>query len=436
MKINIQRRHFLRGVGALIALPALESLGFHKFCSAASSVVPPKRMVFLSFGWGVTRESWFPDINSTGANYPLSKGLAPLQRHKQDFSVIQGLENQFSNEGHWGSTFYLTGANRYAVPGRSFSNTISADQVAAEQFGQHTRYTSIQLGSSDIMANSNLEGHGPGLSLAWNRQGKPVSGWNTPVVAFHRMFSADSIPLEKRQAMLKQRRSVLDTVLVEAKSVGRGLNKTDSDKLDEYFQSIRDIETRISKEEQWLNVPKKRPPHQLTEPQGELKGYKEVQVMYDLLVAALQVDATRVISYRQPGGTSFIRSLGETLSGHTISHYTPGKRKEVSELRDRKQSELLAGLIDKLKATKEVDGSSLFDHVSLSYGSNINSIHHLTNCPTLVTGGGAGIKLGEHIVKEKGTPLTNLWLTLLQGCGVNVDTHGDSHGVIKELKVG
>ena len=105
-------------------------------------------------------------------------------------------------------------------------------------------------------------------------------------------------------------------------------------------------------------------------------------------------------------------------------------------MRDRKQSELLAGLIDKLKATKELDGSSLFDHVSLSYGSNINSIHYLTNCPTLVTGGGAGIKLGEHIVKEKGTPLANLWLTLLQGSGVDVESHGDSKGTIEELQIG
>lgn len=429
MKKSLHRRTFLRSSSALIALPFLESLGFRRFASAAPAFTPAKRMAFLSFGWGVAKESWFPDQATTGPNYELSKGLAPLQRHKSDFSIIQGLENQFANEAHWGSTFYLTGANRYAEPGQSFSNTISADQVAAEQFGKETRYTSIQLGSAD----GEKEGHGPGLSLAWNRQGKPVSGWNDPVAAFHRMFSDDSTPLAQRQAMLKQRRSVLDTVMIEAKSVGRGLSKMDTDKLDEYFQSIRDIETRISKEEQWLDVPKKRPEN-LDEPSGEIEGYQEVKVMYDLMVAAMQVDATRVFSYRQPGGTSFIRSIGENLSGHNMSHYAQGKRQEVAELRDRKQSELLAGLIDKLKATKEPDGSSLFDHVSLSYGSNINSIHYLTNCPTLVTGGGAGITLGEHIVKEKGTPLADLWLTLLQGSGVDVESHGDSRGVIPELQ--
>jgi len=425
------RRHFLRSSTALIALPALESLGFRRFASAAPVPTPAKRMIFLGFGWGVTKESWFPDSETTGSNYTLPEGLAPLQRHKQDISIVQGLENQFNNEAHWGSTFYLTGANRYAEPGQSFSNTISADQVAAGQFGKDTRFTSVQLGSAD----AEKDGHGPGLSLAWNRQGKPVAGWNDPVVAFHRSFSDDKTPLAQRQAMLKQHRSILDTVLIEAKSVGRGLSKSDTDKLDEYFQSIRDIETRIAKEEQWLDVPKTQPADPVTEPTGEIEGYEEVKLMYDLIVAALQVDATRVLTYRQAGGTSFIRSLGATITGHNMSHYSPGMRQEVSELRDRKQSELLAGLLDKLKATKEADGSTLFDNVALSYGSNINSIHYLTNCPSLVSGGGAGIKLGEHIVKEKGTPLCNLWLTLLNGCGVQVDSHGDSNGVINELQI-
>ena len=433
MSTITSRRHFIRSSSALIALPFLESIGFRRFASAATKLAaPPKRMVFLGFGWGVTKESWFPDTSMIGSNFDLPKGLAPLERHKQDISIVQGLENQYNNEAHWGSTFYLTGANRYAEPGKSFSNTISADQVAAEQFGKQTRFTSVQLGSAD----AERDGHGPGLSLAWNRQGKPMAGWNDPVVAFHRLFSDDKTPLEERQAMLKQSRSILDTVLVEARSVGRGLSRRDTDKLDEYFQSIRDIETRLSKEEQWLDVPKKQPSEPIKEPTGEIEGYEEVRLMYDLIVAALQVDATRVMTYRQAGGTRFIRSLGATITGHNMSHYSPGMRQQVSELRDRKQSELLAGLIDKLKTTKESDGSSLFDHVSLSYGSNINSIHYLTNCPALVTGGGSGVKLGQHVVKEKGTPLCNLWLTLLRGSGVNVDSHGDSKEVIAELLPG
>lgn len=423
------RRGFLRSSSALIALPMLESLGWRRFASAAPALARPKRMVFLSFGWGVTRESWYPDVKTVGQNYELPPGLKPLHRHQKDVTVIQGLANQFANEAHWGSTFYLTGANRYAEPGQSFHNSISADQVAAEVLGQDTRFTSIQLGCDQAEGS----GHGPGLSLAWNRQGKPIAGLNNPVAAYHRLFADDDTPLAQRQAMLKQKRSVLDTVVDDARNVSRGLSATDVDKLDEYLQSIRDIETRLSKEEQWLDVPKVKPQEIVNEPSGEIEGYEEVKVMYDLMVAAMQVDATRVLTYRQPVDT-FIRSLGATISGHNMSHYTSGARQEVSEMRDEKQSELLAHFIDKLKASKEPDGSTLFDHTSLSYGSNIQSIHYLSNCPTVITGGGAGVKHGQHLVMpDPKTPLCNLWLTLLQGSGITVDSHGDSTGVIQDL---
>jgi hypothetical protein len=109
---------------------------------------------------------------------------------------------------------------------------------------------------------------------------------------------------------------------------------------------------------------------------------------------------------------------------------------EASQLRDRKQSELLAYLIDRLKASREPDGTSLFDHTCLAYGSNIHSIHYLENCPTLIAGGGAKVKLGQHLVMPKGTPLCNAWLTLLQGIGLPVTAHGDSTGVIPDLLAG
>ena len=407
----------------------MESFGFRRFASAAPVAARPKRMVFLGMGWGVTQETWYPDPKVVGADYELPPGLQPLKRHKKDLTIIQNLANQFNNEAHWGSTFYLTGANRYAEPGQSFHNTISADQVAAEQFGAETRFTSIQLGCK----GAENDGHGPGLSMAWNRQGKPIAGLNNPLTAFHQLFAEDNTPLEQRQAMLMQRRSVLDAVMDDAKSVKRGLSATDVDKVDEYLQSIRDIESRIAKEEQWLDVPKKFPEKAVKEPKGKIEGFEEVKLMYDLMLAAMQVDATRVITYRQPV-TSFISSLGATITGHNMSHYTAGARREVSEMRDQKNAELLAYFIDGLKASKEPDGSSLYDHVALSFGSNIHSIHYLTNCPTILTGGGAGVKHGRHLVMpDAKTPLCNLWLSLLQGVGVNVDSHGDSTGTIKEL---
>jgi hypothetical protein len=421
------RRHFLRSTSSLIALPALESIGFKAF-AASKTATPPKRMVFLGFGWGVTNETWFPDVKKTGVAWELSEGLKPLARHQKDITVVQGCSNKFANEAHWGSTFWLTGANRYAEPGQSFHNSISADQVAAAHLGKDTRFASIQLNTPDAQ-NS---GHGPGLSLAWDMRGKPVAEVENPVAAFHRLFSNETTPLSERQAMLAQKRSVLDAVMEDAKRVQNGLTKTDIDKLDEYYQSIRDIEVRLGKDEQWLSVPKSKPP--VSEPKPGLAGKDEIKVMYDLIVAALQTDSTRVLTYRQPVGT-LLQSLGTKVAPHDMSHYSPGDRMAASQKRDTTQSELLAGLIDKLKATKEADGTTLFDHIALAYGSNIRTIHYLDNCPTVLTGGAANLKLGHHLVLPKDTPLCNVWLTMLHGLGIEAERHGDSTGLVKELIV-
>lgn len=427
MQHPLSRRHFLKAAGSLIAIPALESMNFGT--AAADSKTPrPKRMIFLGFGFGVTQETWFPDLQQTGRNYTLPEGLAPLARHKNEMTVVQGLSNQYSKDAHWGSTFWLTGANRFSEPGQSFHNTISTDQVAAQILGKETRYNSIHLNGGD--PNIEGPGHGPGLSLSWNAAGKPVGGLNSPVLLFHKLFSEEKMPLEKRQLMLAQNRSVLDAVLTDAKKLQRNLTKTDTDKLSEYFQSIRELETRIAKEEQWLGVPNPKAP--LPEPGANLRGREEVKLMYDLMAAAFQADSTRVFTYRQPIET-MVKSLGVKIAAHDMSHYAPGERMEASQLRDRVQSELLAGLLDKLKASKEPDGSSLLDHTCVVYGSNLRTVHTLDNCPTIVAGGGAGVKMGEHIGLPKNTPLCNLWLTLLRGVGVDADRHGDSTGVVKEL---
>jgi hypothetical protein len=420
---SFSRRHFLRSASALIALPALESLGFRRFASAQAPAAAPKRFVFLGIGFGVTNETWFPDPKTTGENYLLPPGLEPLARHKKDFSVIQGCRHRFSDNPHGGSTFWLTGANPFSEPGQSFHNTVSADQVAAAQIGKDTRFTSIQLCSSEAAGI----GHGTGLSLAWDDRGKPIPGFETPLQAFHKMFSPETTPLEQRQAMLLQERSVLDTVLEDVKDISRGLNKTDTDKVSEYLQSLRDIEIRLGKEERWLAVEKPKSP--LPMPNEGLAGREEVRVMYDLLVAALQTDSTRVVTYRQPIST-LLSSIGVKVAAHDMSHYSPGERMEASQRRDTVQSELLAGLLDKLKATRGHDGTSLLDHTTVVFGSNLRSGHYLDNCPTLVAGGGSGLPLGRHVVFPKDTPLCNVWLTLLKGSGIRVDSLGDSTGVV------
>ena len=432
MNTPLNRRHFLRTATSLIALPALESLGFQRFASAASASaarIRPKRMIFLGFGWGVTQESWYPSLGQKGSSYALPAGLEPLARHKADFTIVQGLTNKHNGNGHYGSTFWLTGANEFGEPGQSFHNSISADQVAAAHLGKDTRFDSFVL---DCGAAAGPSGHGQGLSLSWDGRGKPMSGPKNPVEAFHRLFARETASIEQQKAMLIQKRSVLDNAIENARDLQRGLSTADNDKLDEYFQGIRDIEARLSRDEKWLGVP--RPVPGISEPKAGLGGYEEIKLMYDIMAAALQTDSTRVLTYRQPVST-LLTSLDVKMDAHTMSHY-PGKGPEyleASEKRDRAQSALLAGLLDKLKAAKEPDGTSLFDHTTVVYGSNIRTGHCLDNCPTIVAGRGAGVKLGQNLVVAKDTPLCNAWLTLLRGSGVPATSHGDSTGVVNEL---
>ncbi len=427
----MQRRHFLRASTATIALPFLESAGFRRFVSAAPVATPPKRMMFLGIGFGVTQETWFPDIADTGPGYQMTEGLQPLERHRERFSIVQNASHKASASPHAGSTFWLTGADRFGSPGSSFHNTISVDQVAAAEMGRETRFSSLQLNGSDKHLASANGGHGQGLSLAWDANGKPVAGTDDPVAVFHRLFSPDTMPLEKRKAMLAREHSVLDAILSDANSLQKRLTQTDVDKLDEYFTGIRDIEVRLGKEESWLERPKPQAP--IAEPQNRPEGIDEIRLMYDLMIAALQTDSTRICTYRQPIA-SLLSSIGETILPHDMSHYAPGPRMAASQHRDRVQSQLLGELFDKMLATKEADGSSLFDHTSLVFGSNLRSIHYLNNCTTLLAGGGAGVKLGEHIALPEDTALCDVWLTLLHGVGVKAERHGDSTGVLKQIQ--
>ncbi len=427
MQNAIRRRPFLRSMAGLLALPALNLFAESPAGVAAS---PRKRLVFLNFGWGVTEEGWYPAIDQPGPDYKLPAGLEPLKRHRQDFSIIQGLWHKyclFNDAGHSGSTFWLTGANRFAQPGVGFANTISADQVAAQELGKHTRFDSIQINGG---GNVNGDGHGPGLSLAWDSKGKPIGGQNDPVQLYRHLFAGGNVSAEQVQHRLSEKRSVLDTMMVNAKQLEKKLGRTDMDKLDEYFESIRKLENRIAKEETWLHVPRPKAP--IAEPL--VKGGRElIEATYDLMILAMQTDSSRVLSFRQPV-QSLLNSEEITVGGHDISHYHGNAEKKTASLkRDLVQSEMLAGFIDRLKETKEADGSSLFDHTCLVYGSNLRTGHSLDNCPTLVAGGASGIKPGRNHVIEKDTPLNNLWLTLLNQLDIPTQQHGDSTGVLEQI---
>ena len=420
MKVThpVSRRVLLRGAGASLLLPALESIG--------APAAPPKRLIFLSYGWGVARNHWFP--TEEGADYTMSECLKPLERHRQDFSVLSHLSNKNATQGHWGNTTWLTSA-RVSGGGGAIKNWVSVDQVAAQELGRDTRFSSLELSSEDRGG----EGHGPGLSLSWSFTGSPIAGETSPLALFNRLFGAEEVSLEERQYLLNHDRSVLDTVMADAKSMHKSVSKADREKMEDYFQSVRDIETRLDKSELWMDKPKPKAP--MDAPPAQPKPTEQIRLMYDLMAAAIRTDLTRVITYRQPV-EGIYSELGFKVNGHKTTHCSENSDEyRASMARDQKQAELLAYLIDQLKDIKDADGSSAFDNSLIAYGSGIRTGHKLRDTPTLIAGhGGGGMNQGSHYVYEsEQTPLANLWLGMLRQSGVDVKSFADSDGMLPGL---
>ena len=421
----ISRRVVLRGLGATLCLPLLESFT-PKAMAAGKAGKSPKRLICLSYSWGVSKDDWFP--KDAGKDYKFTKCLEPMKRHKADFSVLSHLSNKRATNGHWGTTTWLTSADVKSTPGKPFQNSISVDQVAARQLGIDTRFASLELSNP-----AKAEGYGPGLSLSWSASGNPIAGETSPVGLFDRLFGASEVPLEERQYQLRKGHSVLDAVMEDAKSMNTKLSKIDKEKVEDYFQSVRDIENRLNKAEQWLHKPKPKAPFK--RPEDKVNTVQEIELMYKLMVAAIQTDMTRVITYRQPVEGIFT-DLGYKVGGHKTTHCTTtSEAYKASIARDRKQLEMVAKLIDDLKGLKDPDGSSVFDNSIIAYGSGIRTNHDLLNTPTLVAGhGGGGMNQGQHYIYEsKQTPLANLWLSILNQLGIKTDRFADSDGKLKGL---
>ncbi len=414
MKIN--RRHFLVSSSSILALPQLEAF-------AETTEETPQRMVFLGFSYGFTEE-FYP--KQAGSEYRFSPGLQPLERHRKDITILSNFWHRNSREPHSGTVSYLTGANVLGTPGKKFHNTVSCDQVAARHLGQGTRFPSLQVTCPE------RDGHGGGSSLSWNENGKSLSGVSDAARLYDTLFGGEQISYEERIAALERRRSVLDSYTASIRSLNRQVSAMDRERLDQYFQSIREIEERIAKEKLWADKPK--PVVDYARPNATLNGLEEIKTMYDLIVLAMQTDQSRIFTYRQPL-ESLLDTLNITYTGHQLSHYHNSEgRKKAAEKREARQTELFSGFIDQLKSTRDFDGSRILDNCLVSYGSNIRTGHMLKNVPAFLTGNVRGqLKHGRHIEMPEDTALCNLWLTLLQTCKVPAESFGDSNGRVEEL---
>ena len=418
----MNRRNFLKGTGVLLTLPTLESFAL------STSSKPQAKLIYLGILFGITREVWFP--KSFGKDYQLSSGLKPLEKHKNDFTLLSNMCNPEAIGTHSSSTTLYTSANLAGTPGKSFQNSISCDQVAAQYLGKETRYNSVELTGH----HSDSKGAGPGFSLAWDRQGKPMPGIPDPLEFFNHLFGDGNMSVAERRYLMKRKKSILDVVNDEAKSIHKVVSKSDQEKLSEYFQTVRQLEVRLAKAQKWAEV--KKPQAPMGKPKSGLMGKTAIKLMYDLIVAALQTKSTRVISYRQPL-QSLLKELGCKNSSHLVSHH---KNRgdgafDDSLARDKAQAELLAYLISKLKSVKEVDGSTLFDNTVISYSSGVSHGHSLKNVPTIIAGGAkCGLKHKGHIKIENGkNELRRLWLTTLKAAKVPVNDFAGAKDVVKEV---
>jgi len=416
------RRHFLKACPLALCLPMLQTAIRPSLVSAAVAAAPPKRLIFLGGGYGFTKQTFYPTEAGRFSKIGASKGLKPLQKHLDDITMVSKLHNPRAGNPHGGSIGYLSAGG----------NSISCDQLAAQSIGQDARYTSLVLSGRENCSAQNA-GHGHGSqSLAFNAAGKPLPGLVDPIALYRALFAAGGQSRKQFDSMIAERKSVLDLVGKNASTLKRRIGKEDKQRVEEYFDSLRGIELGLQRQAEWFDTPKPKAP--FGEPARGLTGEQEIKIMFDMIVLALQTDSTRVVSYRLPV-TALIESLQLNITAHAMSHYRVSKTKQaMSEVRDEKCMELFGYFIDRLKSTKDVDGSRLFDNCIVSYGTNLRSGHELRGLPALLTGGGAAdIELGQHLVLPEYTRLSNYWLTLLQQADVDVQQFSDSTGTISEL---
>jgi hypothetical protein len=439
----ISRRTMLRGLGAAIALPVLEAMlpesafaAPSKYKPLAKSLGKQPRLICCYVPNGTNVFQWMPKEAGTG--YALSPTLEPLKELRSDFSVLTGLGHPHSQGGHSGADTWLTGADLKAVPGADYTNTVSIDQVIAEVHGKQTRFASLQLGD---MSGTGSAGHSH--TLSFDRSGTPLPAENSPQRLFERLFVPENA--KDRDAALRrfaEKKSILDSVLDDAKALNKKLGKSDQQKMDEYLGSVRQTEERVQRMVSWVDVPK--PVVDATNLQLNMQpmnGHDRpmwLDVMLEISYLSFVTDTTRVITFewsREAGGYG-----GGGENHHELSHHG-GDKGNLDKLAniDKFHIERLARFMTFLKSTEEAGGSML-DNTMILYGSGMNSgetgDHSPKNLPLLVAGGKSfGLKHGQHLAHDKNNhpPLSNVLLTLAQKMGVETDKFQDAKGTLTGL---
>ena len=413
---RFSRRKLLRGAGVAITLPLLESMA--PVCAqSANAAEAPRRMILINNTLGLHTPNLFP--TQAGRDYEMTPYLEAIKDFRDDFTVFSGLSHPEVDGGHPAELCYLTSAPHPRAD--NFKNTISLDQYAVEQLVPDTRFDSLVLASSHT-------------GLSFTRSGVPIPAEQRPSRVFKNMFVAGT-PKEINEQVqrLKQGESIMDTVLGEAKSFQKGLGKQDQQKLDEYFSSVRQVEEKMLKAQEWARRPK---PQVDAKPPVDINNNVEVvgrvRLMIDVMHLALQTDSTRFITFALNGFNAVPAIPGVTQDWHNLSHHGQDPAK-LAELRviELQQMQLFGELLTKLKSTSE-GGRTLLDQTIVLFGSNLGnaSSHDNRNLPIIVAGG--GFRHGQHLAfdPKKHPPLSNLYVQFLNRLGSNVDSFGSSNGTI------
>ena len=439
---SLSRRTLLRGFGTAVALPFLDSMS----PALAAVKKPPVRMAFLYVPNGIIMKDWTPAVE--GAGYKLSKTLEPLAAYREKMLVLSGLDQyngQSLGDGAGdharAGASWLTGVHPKKTLGADIHAGISADQVAAKEIGKLTTLPSLELGLED---NRLVGGCDSGYSCAysntvcWASPTTPLPPEINPRAVFERLFGdGETTDPAARAQMAKQDRSILDFVRADAARLGMGLGAGDKRKLSEYLDAVREIEIRIQKLE-------KQDPNAVVLPSMDRPGgipptfEEHINLMFDLMTIAFQADLTRVITLMigREGGNRTYRNIGVPDAHHGLSHHFNDEAK-IARLQkiDQHHVAQLAAFLGKLQATKDGDGT-LLDHSMIMYGSSLSdgNRHEHLDLPAILAGGGDGrFHGGRHIKYKKGTPMTNLFLSMLDTAGVQPEKIGDSTGKVEHL---
>ena len=439
-KKHLSRRTLLKGAGAAIGLPLLDAMVPAGTALAQTAATPSPKLGFFYFPHGAIMDKWTP--SATGSEFEITPILKPLAAYRDQMTIISNLRNTAAEGAGVHATSpgtWLSCASPFSVDENDPNYGISADQIAAQHLGQDTPFPSIEL-CTEVKASSAgacdaTLGCGYGSTISFRTRTQPLPLEHDPRKLFFRMFGEGDNAGE-RESIMNQRFSLLDLVSESASSLTGKLGSADRQRMDEYLDSVRDVERQVQKlgEQDFtgVDIP--------DAPLGVPENWEtHINLMFDLAALAYEAELTRVVSMMMSAEVSMLtyNQIGISDAYHPLSHhrYIPAKMDDCAVIQTY-HSTIFARFLDRLANTPDGDGS-LLDHSILLYGSNMSdsNAHNANPLPSTIIGGGNGrIRGGQHLRYPDNTPHANLILTILERAGIpDVESLGNSTGILQDV---